>query len=413
MKSNRITALAFALSQILLSSHMLANETNIVTNDLVVALEQKLANKRGEIVRHAENLQTQIDTLETLLTERESLAGKAIELEKNRALAQERLDEEFRRLIENPDTDLNQFRDAYQATWTLVKENQQSTLQNTKTVSEQQRIITRENRQKQLLVSTLANLQEAKKEARVKRLRQELTVSDSIEVVHTITCSSLMTLAACANQGKTLTMQETVNMFQSHMLDKVTESTTAKLNSDRVSFNINVMNSNVINSGFSGDNLYVTRIQAEMKSHPDENAACKLLNFAEQYCVEDSFTTAKTVPKQRVKRWINMSIRSNRYDDNVTIDGVTYGSTPVGIMLPAGRHQLTVEKVGFEPYSRQIFMNKDSVIWANLIKQENRLKLGKGFTDKPSNNRQAAKMVVIGGGKYHVDFEAKQPVLIK
>ncbi|MEI8609472.1 SUMF1/EgtB/PvdO family nonheme iron enzyme [Enterovibrio sp. Hal110] len=412
MKSNRIAALAFALTPILLSSHALANDTTAATDDPVVALEQKLADKRSEIGNHAENLQTQRDKLDALLAERESLANKAMELEKRRTLAQERLDEQFRRLIENPDTDLTQYKDDYQSAWQAVKDNQKSTLQNEQAVAEQQRIVEGENRQKQLLVSAMENLQEAKKEARVKRLRQELTFSDSIEVVHTITCSESMTLAACSNQGKTLTMQKAVNTFQSHVLDKVTESTTAKLNANRVSFNIHVMNSNVVDSGFSGDNRYITRLQAEMKSQPDENAACKLLDFAERYCVEKSFTTAKSSPKQQAKRWVNVKIRSNRYEDNVTINGVTYGSTPVEIMLPAGQHQLTVEKSGFEPYSRQMFMNKDSVVWASLREQENRPKPGKQFADKLSNNRQAPQMVVIGAGQYRVGFEAKKPVVV-
>ncbi len=283
---------------------------------------------------------------------------------------------------------------------------------NDQAISEQQRIVEGENRQKQLLVSTLENLQEAKKEARVKRLRQELTFADTIEVVHTITCSESMTLAACANQGKTLTMQKAVNTFQSQVLDNVTESTTAKLNANRVSFNIHVMNSNVVDSGFSGTNRYITRMQAEMRSQPDENAACKLLDFAERYCVEEPFTTAKQATKQQAKRWVNVKIRSNRYEDNVTINGVTYGSTPVEIMLPAGQHQLTVEKPGFEAYSRQMYMNKDSEIWANLREQENRPKPGKQFADKLSNNHQAPKMVVIGAGQYRVGYEAQQPVLV-
>lgn len=412
MKSNRITALVFALSPILLSSQSLANEANAATDDPVIALEQKLADKRSEISVHAENLQAQRDKLDALLSERETLATKAIELEKKRTMAQERLDEQFRRLLENPDIDLTQYKDDYQTAWNAVKENQSATLENDQAIAEQQRIVEGENRQKQQLVSALENLQEAKKEARVKRLRQELTFADTIEVVHTITCSNSMTLAACANQGKTLTMQKAVNTFQSQILDKVTESTTAKLNANRVSFNIHVMNSNIVDSGFSGSNRYITRMQAEMRSKPDENAACKLLDFAERYCVDNSFTASKAVPKQKAKRWVNVKIRSNRYEDNVTINGVTYGSTPVEIMLPAGQHQLTVEKPGFEPYSRQMYMNKDSVIWANLREQENRPKPGKQFADKLANNRQAPQMVVIGAGQYRVGFEAKNPVMI-
>ena len=62
------------------------------------------------------------------------------------------------------------------------------------------------------------------------------------------------------------------------------------------------------------------------------------------------------------KRWINVKIRSNRFDDKVTINGVSYGSTPVEIMLPAGQHQLMVEKPGYRPYSRQMIMTSMAAI---------------------------------------------------
>lgn len=413
MKRNRITMWIFALSPILLTHQSLANNTTVAIDDPVVALEQKLADKRNEMGLHAKNLQTQNDKLNTFVAEKDDLARETIKLNKVQALAQERLDVQFRRLLENPDTDLTQFKNDYHAAWQDVKKNQTTTLQNKQLIAEQQRVVDTANRQRQLLMSSFENLQEAKKEARVKRLRQELNHSDSIEVVHTITCSETMTLAACANQGKTLAMQKAVHEFQAQILDKTVESTIAKLNANRVSFNIHVMNSNIIDSSFSGKNRYITRLQAEMRSRPDENASCKLLDLAERYCVDKSFTTPKTKQKQQAKRWVNIKIRSNRHDDNVTINGVTYGSTPVEIMVPAGQHQLMVEKTGFEPYSSQVYMNKDSVIWANLKEQENQPKPGKQFADKLSNNRQAPKMVVIGAGEYNVGFQAQQPVLIK
>lgn len=413
MKRNRITVWIFALSPILLTSQSLANDTTVAIDDPVMALEQKLVDKRNEMGVHAKNLQSENDKLGTVLVQRQNLANQTKKLDKAQQLAQERLDVQFRRLLENPDTDLTQFKDDYQHAWLAVKKNQTLKLQNKQSMIEQQRIVDTENRHRQLLMSSLENLQEAKKEARVKRLRQELNHSDNIEVVHTITCSETMTLAACANQGKTLAMQKAVHEFQTKILDNVVESTIAKLNANRVSFNIHVMNSNIVDSSFSGNNRYITRLQAEMRSQPDESASCTLLDLAERYCVERSFTTVKTIPKQIAKRWVNIKIRSNRFEDNVTINGVTYGSTPVEIMLPAGQHQLMVEKSGFEPYSNQIQMNKDSVIWANLKKQENQPKPGKQFADKLVNNHQAPKMVVIGAGQYNVGYQAQNPVLIK
>lgn len=412
MKSHRITIWVFALFSILLSHQSLANEAVVSMDDPVIALENKRVAKKLEIKLQAENLKTEKGKLAKVIDEKGTLENKAKKLNKIQTLAKARLDEVFQRLLEDPDTDITEYKNDYQAAWEALRHNKNARFQNEGIISDQNRIVEGENRQKRFLVNSLDNLQEAIKEARVKRLRQELNFTDSIEVVHTITCTETMTLAACANQGKTLAMQKAVNVFQAQVLDKVTESNTAKLNANRVSFNIHVMNSNIVDSSFSGSNKYITRLQAEMRSNPDESSSCKLLDLSERYCVDKSFTTKKTAIKQQAKRWVNVKIRSNRYDDNVTINGVTYGSTPVEIMLPAGNHQLMVEKSGFNPYSHQVYMSKDSVFWINLKEQENQPKPGKQFSDKLSNNQQAPQMVVIGSGQYKVGYQAQNPVYI-
>lgn len=413
MKSHRITIWVFALFSILLTHQSLADEIVVGMDDPVVALEKKLQAKNLEIKLQAENLKTEKVKLTTVIDERTKLENKSRKLNKIQSLAKVRLDEEFQRLLDDPDTDITEYKNEYQTAWGNLKQNKAARFENEENISDQSRIVDGENRQKRFLVNALDNLQESIKEARVKRLRQELNHSDNIEVVHTITCSESMTLAACANQGKTLAMQKAVNVFQTQVLDKVTESNTAKLNANRVSFNIHVMNSNIVDSSFSGNNKYITRMQAEMRSNPDENASCKLLDLSERYCVDKSFSTSKAATKQQAKRWVNVKIRSNRFEDNVTINGVTYGSTPVEIMLPAGNHQLMVEKSGFNTYSRQVNMIKDSVFWINLKEQENRPKPGKQFSDKLTNNQQAPQMVVIGSGQYNVGHQAQTPVYIE
>lgn len=394
-----------------MTNYSLANETSITTDDPVIVLERKLVDKRNEISAQLEHLQKQQDRLNAAIIEKNALENNAKKFEKKQALAQERLDEQFKRMLENPDIDLTQYRDDYQAAWQNVKQNKSLKSRSELYIAELKRTVENQQRQKRLLATSLENLQEAKKEARVKRLRQQLNHSDTIEVVHTVTCNESMTLASCANQGKTLAMQKAVNEFQSQLLNNVTESTTAKLNSNLISFNIHVLNSNIVDSSFSGNNRYITRLQAEMRSHPDDNASCKLLDLAERYCVDRELKIAKNATKQ-AKRWINIKIRSNQFDDNVSINGVTYGSTPVEIMLPAGQHKIMVEKSGYKSYTRQMFMNKDSVVWASLKERDNRPSAGKQFADKLTNNRQAPKMVVIGAGQYKIGHQAQQAILI-
>ncbi len=57
---------------------------------------------------------------------------------------------------------------------------------------------------------------------------------------------------------------------------------------------------------------------------------------------------------------------SDQYNDSVTINGINYGSTPVEIVLPAGRHQVTVAKDGYETYNRVITVNGNDTVWVKL-----------------------------------------------
>ena len=74
-----------------------------------------------------------------------------------------------------------------------------------------------------------------------------------------------------------------------------------------------------------------------MQARPTQSAACTLLGINKKYCFEPDSADDKgsSVTNQEIA-WVTLNVRSNLYDDKVTIDGVNYGSTPVEIMLPVG-----------------------------------------------------------------------------
>ncbi|MFD2176160.1 SUMF1/EgtB/PvdO family nonheme iron enzyme [Veronia pacifica] len=412
--SNRLSMLLSALWLILLSGQVVAEESlGFSQEDPVAVLEQHQEEKRTEINTHSQNLQVQHDTLATLINKRSNLNKVRSDLEIQRNRTRDRLDEQYRRLLERPDTtSLGQYQQDYLSAWQSLQENSDKIGNMDLLVSDQQKLVEDLKQQKQLLSNALDSIQEDMKLARVKRINQELSYKDSIELVHTITCDPNVTLAACSKQGKALTMQKAVDTFQSQLIDTLTETSLAKLHVGAVSFNIQVLNSNIVSSGFKGDSSYITRINVEMRSQPDEKVACVLLNFSDRYCLNQLQELAQSDDLNPNKHWINVKIRSNRFDDKVTINGVAYGSTPVEIMLPAGQHQLMVEKPGYQPYSRQMIMTKDSVIWANLEEIDNASKPGKRFSDQLSNNRKAPIMVVIKAGNYQIGQHAERPIKI-
>ena len=251
----------------------------------------------------------------------------------------------------------------YQDAWAAVKDNQSTKLTNRQEITESEMLLSQLKQKKARFANEYENLQESRIEARVKRIGAELRESDVLETSYTTTCSTTMTLGECVSQGKYLTKQKAVKTFKSKLLSSLTESTLAKQNLEGVQLNIHVQESQIIKSGFSGDNAYFTQMQAQLQAKPEAVAACKLLNVESRYCLKGQ---NKSNQKQD-KHWANVTIRSDQYNDSVTIDGVKYGSTPVEVVLPLGKHQFTVSKEGYETYNRVISVNANDTVWVKLM----------------------------------------------
>jgi len=54
----------------------------------------------------------------------------------------------------------------------------------------------------------------------------------------------------------------------------------------------------------------------------------------------------------------------------VTINGVSYGSTPVELLLPKGKHRFTVSKPGYETYNREIYVGSTDTVWVKLVEDK-------------------------------------------
>lgn len=415
MNRKGLPALALLLSPALFTSVAFANtntQSTTISVDSVASIDTKLTHKRDEVKQLENAVVNDQSRLRDLRNQSENLDQKAKQLDSKRKLAQRNLDEQYNRMIDDPDLDITPFQKQYQDSWKEVKENQVATLAIQQDIQEQTRVLKTSSTKKQRALDELEILGESRQEARVLRLQEELATQDTLDVVHTITCKMSMTLSACASQGKTLSMQKAVNSFQQQLINGFTETDTVKQHVENVSLNIHVLDSAIIDSGFNGSNRYTTKLQASLLARPNSTAACQLLGLENRYCIEQGTAQTSNDKIKKEKKWVGITIRSNRHEDNVTVNGVNYGSTPVDVMLPSGQHQITVEKSGFEPYSRQMSLAKDMTVWAELKLQENRPKPGKKFADTLSNNQQAPQMVVIGSGDYHIGKDAAKNINI-
>ncbi|WP_299689872.1 PEGA domain-containing protein [uncultured Vibrio sp.] len=364
MTNFRISALLLALSPLWVSASVSAEELNQVDPDPVSAIDAKLTEKNSYIERISATKVSATENLKQLQNKNSKLLREGEELKAKRNRAKSVLDKQYSRLLEDPETDLVSFQKSYQDAWAAVKENQSAQLDNQQAMNEGEIHLSQIKQKQARLNSELANLRESKVETRVKRIAAELRESAVLEISYTTTCSSAMTLGECTAQGKHLANQKAVQTFKSQLLEQLTESTLAKQNLQGVQLNIHVQDSQVIKSGFSGNNSYFMQMQAQLQAKPEAVAACNLLNVSTRYCLTGSDVA---VVEKNDKQWANVTVRSDQYNDSVTINGIKYGSTPLEVRLPNGRHQVTVSKQGYEPYNRTVTINGNDTIWVKLL----------------------------------------------
>ena len=363
MNTHPILTLLFALSFFAITATATAEVDQPKQSDQVAVVDAKLKQKKQEIddleqqYRQAYSQYKELQQKQTSLTQE----GRDLVAKQNRA--KDGLDKQYASLLEDPETDLVSFQKKYQNPWAAVKANQNEKLSNKQELVESQSNLSLLKHQQARLNSEYTNMQETRIEARVKRFQTELRESAVLNTSYTTSCSSTMTLGECIAQGKYLTKQKAVNLFKKQLLAGLTEANIAKQNLEGVELNIHVQESQTLASGFSGNGSYSTQIQAQLQAKPSATAACQMLNVSNRYCLRDS--TTKNDDKKA--GWIQVLVRSDQYDDNVTINGVSYGSTPVDIMLPKGKHQFTIAKEGYQSYNRTIYVQGTDTVWAKLI----------------------------------------------
>lgn len=358
-----IPALLLALSFSWTSSAM---AEDVIQADPVSAVDEKLDIKQQEIKALEEQYAVESSQLKGLMNDNVRIQREGEELEAKRNRAKAALDKQYARLLEDPDTDLVSFQKKYQESWEAVKQNQSEKLKSEQNIVESESRLSQQKQKLARLNSEYTNLQEARVEARVKRLEAELRESSVLETRYTATCSSTMTIGECIGQSKYLTKQKAVNTFKDKLLDRLTESALAKQNLQGVQLNIHVQESQTIESGFSGNGAYTTHIQAQLQAKPDPSAACQLLAVSSRYCLSNSSTSTK----QEKKDWVTVTVRSDQYNDAVTINGVSYGSTPVELLLPKGKHRFTVSKPGYQTYNREIYIGGTDTVWVKLVEDK-------------------------------------------
>ncbi|MGC9422283.1 MULTISPECIES: SUMF1/EgtB/PvdO family nonheme iron enzyme [unclassified Vibrio] len=389
-----LSALLFALSSCLVTTSTQAENAS----PSVMAIDDTLFSHQTQWQEAQKATQAQHIKVHNQQAELDRLIEIAKQLNTQLQSAKAHLEHDYLKMIDEPELDITPSQNAYQAAWAEVKQNQQQRLAAEQTLQEQQAQLTQLQTSQEALAQKIKHFEQDKLRARSERLRTELKRASVQKVSFTNVCSASMTLQQCNQQTLELAQQKAVKQFQAWLINETTESSLVKQHLANISLNIHLLSHKIVESGFYSGNKFKTVIEAQLEARPTTTAPCSLLNIHNQYCFAAGEDQQNT--QQQEVAWISLVIRSNQYHDNVSIDGVRYGSTPIEVMLPAGKHLVVIEKEGYRTFRQEIDISSDHTLRAMLHEQANELKAGDKFADTLKNNQQAPEMITLVAGQY-------------
>ncbi|MFA0323988.1 SUMF1/EgtB/PvdO family nonheme iron enzyme [Vibrio splendidus] len=406
-----LPTLLFALAPCLMTPAVFAEATPPAIASSVSDIESSLFEKHADLTAVEKKLADKQNEVDNQAQQTARLAKLSAQAELTLAKAKASLEKDYTRMIDEPDFDISPAQNRFQDAWKTVKEGKLAISDSEQKQQGLMMELEAIQAEKAAAEASIANLNQNKLRARAERLRNEITQTEEQTVSFTNRCSSDMTLAQCSDQTVTLALQKAVKQFQHSLVDNATESKTVKEHLASASLNIHVLQHKVKSSGFSEDNRYRAVIAANLETRPDKNTPCRLLGIQSSNCFTQSDQQAND--QQKEVAWVNLVVRSNQYNDKVSINGVNYGSTPVEVMLPTGQHMVTIEKEGYLSFHQELKIARDHNLRAVLQAKQNSLNVGTKFADPMGNSIQSPEMIVVGSGRYLLGENNAQQVTIK
>ena len=406
-----LPTLLFALAPSLMAPAILAEATPPAVTTSVIDIESSLFEKHADLAAVEKKIadkQNQVDNQTEQVVRLTKLSEQS---QQKLATAKASLEQDYSRMIDEPDFDISPAQNRFQDAWKSVKEGKLAVSDSEQKQQALMMELEAFQAEKSSIEASIADLDKGKLRARADRLRSEITKTEEKTVSFTNRCSDDMTLAQCSEQTVTLALQKAVEQFQNSVIDNATESKTAKEHLASTSLNIHVLQHKVTSSGFGAENRYQANITANLETRPDKNTPCRLLGIQSSHCFTE--TDQKADDQQKEVAWVNLVVRSNQYNDKVSINGVNYGSTPVEVMLPTGQHMVTIEKEGYLSFHQELKIARDHNLRAVLQAKQNTLNVGSKFADPMGDDSQSPEMIVVGAGRYLLGENNAKQVTIK
>lgn len=399
---NRIAPLALAV--LLVPISITAAEQLDVT-----AIQTQIEAKQLEFNNFNDNLESEIGKARTMEQELSALRQRGKELEAERVATLADMNAQFQRVVEDPTLDITQAQTAYQSVVRSHQKNKEDITAKYNSWQTQLQSVEKLRISKHSLLNKLETLKETLHKARVERLYNEFNRQDTVEVDHSIECGRDETISKCVERGKFLAKQKASKRYLDRLFAGLTEADVATENRFNSDGNVQILRNETLSSNFSGMGSFTVKMSVEMKGALGKKQACQVLGVDDRYCVGGEQVVKEPVIADEIPEvatdesvMYELTIRSNVFDDEVFIDGVSYGSTKLNVMLPSGEHDIEVVKRGYEAYKKTVNLRQNETLRVELNKAQYSFDTGEKIQDILSNDVPGPSLVVVPSGGFRM-----------
>ncbi|OUL57484.1 SUMF1/EgtB/PvdO family nonheme iron enzyme [Pseudoalteromonas ulvae] len=394
---------------ILISISLFALNAHAQDGNTVSSIESNISIKQTEFDNFTDVLEKHLKEESQLQQQLDLLRARSSKLDKEKNQALDAMNDMYRRMIEDPSIDIGEAKIRYQEAIGQHKQNKDDIALQLSAIASHRKEIEKIRVSKHALLNVLEGLKEQRNTARIERLRNEFTREGTVEVTHTVNCKRTETLATCEQRGQHLGLQKATKRFMDQIFANLSEIRTVEPKRNMAGAQAQVLSSHVVSSEFSGQGNYNVNLSVAMRGTVNNGRLCQLLNLDNRFCGEfggaslanaypqtvgQSYTvpvvsfndmpaevsqetyaqpqvSVIAKPEQSLRH--ELTLRSNVFDDEVFIDGVSYGSTKLQVELPQGLHDVEIRKVGYQAFRQTVNLRSTRTIRANLRKESSEL----------------------------------------
>jgi formylglycine-generating enzyme required for sulfatase activity len=399
---NRITQFTLIIA--------LSFSQNILAAVLSVAdVENKISVKQSEYDNYNSSLEARIANAASLENELGELRQNATLADAGRRSSLIEMNLQYEKVIDDPELDISPVIVTYAKavrTHKAIKDaitNKYNQWQGELQDVEQMQV------SKHSLLNTIESLKEQLNSTRIDRLYQEFNRQEAIVVSHNIACDKDETLGKCSDRGKTLAKQKASKRFLDSVYSGLSESVEVEKRRQTSDASVQVLRSEVADSNFSGQGNFNIKMNLELQGNLKRSEGCELLGLDRRYCV--NFKTSDNVQISSLKAssmandeslMYELTLRSNVFDDEVFINGMSYGSTKLQVMLPSGEHDLKVVKRGYEASRQKISLSEPKTLKVELNRSQYTFTKGERIQDILEGDILGPDLVVVPAGSYRM-----------